>query len=126
MRNFGSNQRCNRGAFRSVTRPEIRSYKVMVVVVNSGHGCRYHFPFKTGETPSFGSQFDNTLYCDFDTFFFSGVGKVFDSIHNLFNHGAGSCVNALLSSTTCKCREKCLLAPYGLFASALVAYVVAH
>jgi hypothetical protein len=98
----------------------------MIVVVNSGHRCRNHFPFKAGKTPGFSGQFDYAFYRNFNTFFFLRIGEVLDGINNLLNHCAGGRVDALLSSTTCKCREKCLLAPYRLLACALIAYVIAH
>jgi hypothetical protein len=98
----------------------------VIFVVYSRHRSGDHLTLETGKAPGFRGEFDNALDCDLDALFFLGIGEVFDSVDYFLDHGTGSCVDTLLSTTAGKRCEECLLAPDGLFARALVADVVTH
>lgn len=98
----------------------------MVIIIYGGHGCGYHLSLEAGETPGFSGELHNPLHCNLDTLFFFGIGKMLDGVDDLLDHSPSSCVDPLLGTTACKCGQKCLLAPYGLFACALVTDMIAH
>lgn len=49
-----------------------------------------------------------------------------DCADDLFDHGSCSSIDPLLGTAARERRKQCLLPPYGFFARALVANMVAH
>lgn len=106
--------------------PKLGACELMLFVLEGGHRSRDQFALKSGEAPGLCCKLHDALNGDLDGLFLFGGCEMLDCVDNLFYDGGGSCVDALLCAAAGECREKCLLAPYGLFAGALFAYVRAH
>lgn len=109
-----------------ISRPVLCTGKLVLLVVQSWHCSCDHLALETSKAPCLSCELNDPLHGDLDTFFFFGISKVFDGVHDLFDDRASSGIDTLLCSAACECSEERLLTPDGFFSGALVADVVAH
>jgi hypothetical protein len=105
----GVGQRTYQSAIRLVStfvgRPKFGAGKLMFFIVKRRHGGYDHLTLQASKAPCLSSKLHNPLNSNLDTFFFSGIRKVLDSVDNLFHYSACSSIDSLLRSTAGKCSK---------------------